>query len=65
MHGLVHPDLCPDDLLFLGGGVGCGATEDDDCSLVVCFAVSSLALLSCFAVCPVFIGGFVAICQDA
>jgi len=62
VHGLVHPDLCPDNLLFLGGGVGCvDATEDDACSLFVCFAVSSLlAWLSCFAVSAVFIGGFVA-----
>ena len=56
-----HNYLCPDNLLFLGGGVGCvGATEDDACSLFVCFAVSALAWLSCFAVSAVFIGGFVA-----
>jgi hypothetical protein len=54
MQGLVHPDLCPDNLLFLGGGVGCVATKDDDCSLVGCF--SSLAWqLPSFPVSPVFI----------
>ena len=47
-----HNYLCPDNLLFLGGGVGCVATEDDDCSLVVCF--SSLAWIPPFPVSPVF-----------